>query len=185
MKTHSKMLYIVLFLVISMAFTGCTQPQETTPSSGDGDPLMIDWVLHGVWMTPDGRIENENWTMDFSLKGTLPTDYDPHDIVENVELDFIWPLSFQCTNEGKQLHTLFPTLAAKHENQHIYHGVAWLRMSDGETVSMVFTICPEEGFVVFHLGNESRYFVSSTDPSADPAEIFEFYKTYAAVSGAG
>lgn len=143
---------------------------------------MIDWNLHGVWMTPDGQIENENWTMDFSLRGTLPTDYAPHDMVDNVELDFIWPLSFQCTNEGKQPHTLFPTFAAQHENQHIYHGVAWLRMVYDEIVSMAFTICPEEGFVVLHLGNESRYLVASIDPNADPAEIFAFYKEYVHVS---
>ena len=45
-----------------------------------------------------------------------------------------------------------------------------------EYIFLSYTICPEESFIVIHVDN--KYLVASTDPNADAAEIFTFYKEY-------
>ncbi|MBQ9121420.1 MAG: hypothetical protein IJY12_03540 [Clostridia bacterium] len=140
----------------------------------------IDWNLHGVWVTADGVVQNEQEGVDFSLSGTLPTGYDAYSTVE-MKLNFIWPDGFIYSNEGTRVYTGGANFANKHENQSIYHGGEYVYSpEDNESNFLSYTICPEEGFIVVHVDN--KYLVGSTDPNADPAEIFAFYKEYVYVS---
>ena len=95
-----------------------------------------------------------------------------------MELDFQWPESFGYQNEGKQTYSGGASMTDRHDFQHaIYHGAGWLRdPKHNEVTSLSFTICPESNFVVVEVGG--RYLVASTDPNADPAEIFAIYDTY-------
>lgn len=136
----------------------------------------IDWNLHGVWVAADGVVLNEQEGVDFFLSGALPTEYDLYSTVE-MKLNFVWPDGFIYPNEGTQVYTGGASAANKHENQSIYHGSKYVYSPEAhESIFLSYTICPEEGFAVIHVDN--KYLVSSTDPNADPAEIFAFYKEY-------
>ena len=140
----------------------------------------IDWDLYGVWVTADGAVQNEQEGVDFSLSGTLPMEYDSYSTVE-MKLNFIWPDSFTYPNEGTQTYTGGASYANKHENQSIYHGGKYVYSPEAhESMFLSYTICPEEGFIVIHADN--KYLVAATDPNANPAEIFAFYKEYVYVS---
>lgn len=171
MRFLRKALYYLLITATVISTSGCHK------QAFDGN---IDWNLHGVWVTADGVVQNERDGMDFSLSGTLPTEYELNSTVE-MELNFVWPDAFGYQNEGMQTYTGGAGVADKHDNQSIYHGAGWLYDPEiHNTVSLGYTICPDEGFVVVHVGDS--YLVASTDPNADPAKIFAFYKAYVHVS---
>lgn len=161
---------LLIFLAIA-GFCGCQR---------QGAEKTIDWDLYGVWVAADGGVQNEQERVDFSLTGTLPSEYDLYSAVE-MKLNFIWPDSFAYPNEGTQAYTGGAGIANKHENQSIYHGGKYVYSTEADKSSFLsYTICPEEGFIVIRVDN--KYLVATTDPNADPAEIFAFYKEYVYVS---
>ena len=158
---------LVLICVAIVGIWGCHSQESVN---------TIDWNLHGVWITADGVVQNEQDGVNFSLSGTLPTEYDLYSTVE-MKLNFIWPDGFTYPNEGPQVYTGGANSANKHENQSIYHGGKYVYSPEvNEPIFLSYTICPEEGFIVIHVNN--KYLVASTDPNADPAEFFAFYKEY-------
>lgn len=185
MKILTKMLLYLLIVAMLFSLIGCADPQATKPSTAtpatsglfDGN---IDLNLHGVWVTADGTVQNEQDGVDFSICGTLPTEYDLYSNVE-MKLNFIWPDNFTYPNEGTQTYAGGANPADKHENQSIYHGGKYVYSPElHDSIFLSYTICPEEGFAVIHVGD--RYLVASTDPSADPVEIFAFYQEYVHVN---
>lgn len=158
---------LVLICVSIAGIWGCHRQESVN---------TIDWNLHGVWVTADGVVQNEQEGLDFFLRGTLPTEYDLYSTVE-MKLNFIWPDSFTYPNEGAQVYTGGASTANKHENQSIYHGGKYVYAPETQKfIFLNYTICPEEGFIVFRVDN--KYLVASTDPNTDPTEIFAFYKEY-------
>lgn len=174
MKLFSKAGCLLLAMLI-LALAGCAKPNATVPAEPVFDG-SLDWKLHGVWVMEDGTLQEGQESVEFSLKGTLPTEYELYSNVD-VELDFRFPGSMGYINPGMQTYVAGASLANKHSNQHIYHSVGWLMLADGrDSTSMSFTICPEAGFAVVHL--KDQYLVSSIDPNANAGEIFAFYKAY-------
>lgn len=172
MAFFRKGLCLLLFAVILLCASGCMEPQNLD---------AIDWNLHGTWVNSDGTVQSGQEGVDFSLQGNLPTDFEPYSYVEDMELNFIWPEDFPCSNEGLQTYVGGANPAEKHENQILYHGGKYTYSDQlRQAVFLSYTICPEEGFVVLHI--EDRYLVASVDPNADPAEIFDFYQEYVSVS---
>ncbi len=161
-------------LLICLAIAGVCGCQRQVPET------TIDWDLHGVWVAADGDVQNEQVGVDFSLKGILPSEYELYSTVE-MKLNFIWPDSFIYANEGMKAYTGGAGIANEHENQPIYHGGQYVLTPDAsESIFLSFTVCPEEGFIVIDMDN--KYLVATTDPNADPAEIFAFYKEYVHIS---
>ena len=171
MQAFRRGLTLLLICLAIAGFCGCQrQRHEKT----------IDWDLYGVWVAADGGVQNEQEGVDLSLTGMLPSEYELYSTVE-MKLNFIWPDSFTYLNEGTQAYTGGAGIANKHENQAIYHGGKYVSSTAADKSGFLsYTICPEEGFIVIHLDN--RYLVASTDPNADPAEIFAFYKEYVHIS---
>ena len=161
-------LVLALLCIAIVGICGCHRQESVN---------TIDWNLYGVWVTADGVVQNEQEGVDFSLSGTLPTEYDSHSTVE-MKLNFIWSDSFTTfSNEGTQVYTGGAGFANKHENQSIYHGGKYVYSpTDHESNFLSYTICPQESFIVIHVDN--KYLVASTDPNADTTEIFAFYKEY-------
>lgn len=172
MAFFRKGLCLLLFAVILLCASGCMEPQNLD---------AIDWNLHGTWVNSDGTVQSGQEGVEFSLQGNLPTDFEPYSYVEDMELNFIWPEDFPCSNEGLQTYVGGANPAEKHENQILYHGGKYTYSDQlRQAVFLSYTICPEEGFVVLHI--EDRYLVASVDPNANPAEIFDFYQEYVSVS---
>ena len=173
--------------VVAMFFSliGCAGPQETkpsiiTPAAPDLFDGTIDWNLHGIWVNPDGTVQTGQEGVDFSVSGTLLTEFEPYSTVE-LALNFTWPDCSIMQDDNKSTYTGHAQFADKHDNQRLYHIAAWLYdPAKNDSTSISFTICPEDGFVVVKLGQD--YLVASTDPEADPAEILTFYKEYVHVS---
>lgn len=161
-------------LLIYLAIAGVCGCQRQIPET------TIDWDLHGVWVTADGVVHDGQEGVDFSLSGALPAEYELYSTVE-MKLNFIWPDSFIYANEGMKAYTGGAGIANEHENQPIYHGGQYVLTPDAsESIFLSFTVCPEEGFIVIQVDN--KYLVATTDPNADPAEIFAFYKEYVHIS---
>lgn len=176
MKLEKRISLAILFLVLSLVLAACANQGETSSSAPafDGN---IDWDLHGVWVTVDGTVLSDQEGVDFSLTGTLPTEYDLYDTVE-MELDFAWPSYLGYENQGKQIYVGGASVANKHNNEPIYHGAGWIQGSD--SISLGFTICPDLGYVIVHVGD--RYLAASTEPDANPESIMDFYKAYVQVN---
>lgn len=171
MQAFRRGLYLLLICLAIAGFFGCQR---------QGPEKAIDWDLYGVWVAADGDVQNEQVGVDFSLKGILPSEYELYSTVE-MKLNFIWPDSFTYPNEGTQAYTGSAGIANKHENQPIYHGGKYVYSTEADKSHFLsYTICPEEGFIVIDMDN--RYLVASTDPNADPAAIFAFYKEYVHIS---
>ena len=161
-------------LLIYLAIAGVCGCQRQVPET------TIDWDLHGVWVTADGVVQDEQESVNFSLSGALPAEYELYSTVE-MKLNFIWPDSFIYANEGMKAYTGGAGIANEHENQPIYHGGKYVLTPDAsESIFLSFTVCPEEGFIVIQVDN--KYLVASTNPNADPAAIFAFYKEYVHIS---
>ena len=173
MIRHPRISYCLLIAVMIFALVGCVSPQDT-------ENIPIDWNLQGVWVSSDGTLQTGQEGVDFSVSGTLTTKFEPYSTVE-MEMDFSWPGCSVMQDDNKSTYSGHAQLADKHDNQRLYLIGAWLYdPAKHDTTSISFTICPEEGFVVVKLGQD--YLVASTDPEADPAEIFAFYKEYVHVS---
>lgn len=171
MQAFRKGLSLLLICLVIAGLWGCHRKEAVN---------TIDWDLHGVWVTADGVVQDEQESVNFSLSGALPAEYELYSTVE-MKLNFIWPDSFTYPNEGTQAYTGGAGIANKHENQSIYHGGKYVSSTEtNQSTFLGFTVCPEEGFIVIHVDN--RYLVASTDSDADPAKIFTFYKTYSHVS---
>ena len=181
----AKMLLYLLVAAMVFSLIGCADPQGTkpsiiTPAAPDLFDGNIDWNLHGIWMTADGIVQDGKTGVDFSVSGTLLTEFEPYSTVE-LALNFTWPDCSIMQDDNKSTYTGHAQLADKHDNQRLYHIAAWLYdPAKNDSTSISFTICPEEGFVVVNKGQ--YYLVASTNPEADPAEIFAFYKEYVHVS---
>lgn len=146
----------------------------------DTPTSTLNYSLHGIWVNPDGTVQTGQEGVDFSVSGTLLTEFEPYSTVE-LALNFTWPDCSIMQDDNKSTYTGHAQLADKHDNQRLYHIAAWLYdPARNDSTSISFTICPEDGFVVVKLGQD--YLVASTDPEADPAEIFAFYKEYVHVS---
>lgn len=163
--------YCLLITAMLFVLAGCVNTAN----------IAIDWNLHGVWVAADGTVQTQTEKVDISLSGTLPKKFEPYSTVE-VELDFFWPNSSLIQDDSKSTYTAHAQFADQHNNQHLYHiGACLSNHATHKTTDISLTICPEEGFVVVHKGQ--YYLVASTDPNADFAEIFAFYKAYVHVSG--
>ena len=146
----------------------------------DTPTSTLNYSLHGIWVNPDGTVQTGQEGVDFSVSSTLLTEFEPYSTVE-LALNFTWPDCSIMQDDSKSTYTGHAQFADKHDNQRLYHIAAWLYdPAKNDSTSISFTICPEEGFVVVKLGQD--YLVASTDPEADPAEIFAFYKEYVHVS---
>lgn len=173
MIRHLRISYCLLIAVMIFALVGCVSPQDT-------ENITIDWNLQGIWVSSDGTVQTGQEGVDFSVSGTLPTKFEPYSTVE-MKLDFSWPGCSVTQDDNKSTYTGHAQFADQHNNQHLYLIGAWLHdPATHDTTSISFAICPEEGFVVVKLGQD--YLVASTDPEADPTEIFAFYKEYVHVS---
>lgn len=176
-------LSIVLCLVLAAAccVCGCIQSDEPETSAStayvfDG---TINWNLRGVWVDVDGKVLPKQESVDFSISGTLPMEFEPYSTVQ-MELNIVWPESLGYQNEGRQTYTGGAGVADKHNGQSIYHGSGWAYYTDlNDMHSLSFTICPDEGFVVVKLNG--KYMVASIKSDADPAAIMDFYKSYISV----
>ena len=124
-------------------------------------------------MTENGQTGD---SINFSLNGTLPVDYELHKNAE-MELNFIWPEALGYRNEGRRSCIGLVDVADRHNGQVLYLGVDWIYDPQiNELHSFTFMICPKDGFVVIHI--ENKFLIASTDPNSEPSEILAFYKEY-------
>lgn len=149
-------------------------------TDADTPASTLNYSLHGRWVNRNGTVQDQRPGVDFSVSGTLLTEFEPYSTVE-LALNFTWPDCSIEQDDNKSTYTGHAQFADKHDNQRLYHIGAWLYdPAKHDSTSISFTICPEEGFVVVKLGQD--YLVASTEPNANPTEIFAFYKEYVHVS---
>ena len=170
MKTCFRMTYCLVLLVLLFSLAGC----------GDAHSTTIDWDIHGVWVDTDG-VPLENLAgVDLTVSGSLPTKFENRSQV-NLKLNFTWPGCTINPDTGSKSFSGFAQFADKHNNQAFYHIPTWLYyLEENDVTGVTFFLCPEEGFLVAKVRED--YLVASTDPNADTAEIFTFYKAYVHVS---
>lgn len=139
--------------------------------------VTIDWDLHGTWVDANGAVIEWKGTSDFSLSGTLPLEYEPMSTVKG-ELELIFGDGVISVNNNGAC-AIYADLATQHDNHHLYHITGYFPYpTQHEREALSFTVCIEKEIVVLHYNGDNLYLVASTDPNADPAEIFAFYDTY-------
>ena len=169
MKKLLAFLFVVMIVGCWLLTYGCVPASQ-----------YIDWTLQGVWVDTDGTPLENRTGMEISVSGDLPTEFENYGQVK-LKLDFTWPGCWVGLDSGSQSFSGFAQFADKHNNQAFYHIPTWLYYpEENDVASVTFFLCPEEGFLVAHVGDE--YLVASTDVSADTAEIFAFYKIYVHIS---
>ena len=170
MKIFRKACCWLLIAAFLFSFVGCASASDN----------KIDWNLSGVWVNKDGTVRADRSQLDISVSGTLPLEFENREQVE-MDLAFTWPNGIVQHNDDQKKYIGHAQYADKHKNQAFYLVSTWLYYTDrNDFTSISFLICPDEGFIVAHLGDD--YLVASTNTNADPAEIFAFYKTYVHVS---
>lgn len=166
MKRFSQIVCLISVLAIGLILASCSGSKST-----------IDWKLHGVWVDATGAVQGQSGTVDFSLSGALPLEYKPMSTVKG-ELELIFGDGVISVNNNGAC-AIYADLATQHDNQHIYHITGYFRYpTQHEPEAISFTVCIEKEIVVLHYNGDDLYLVASTDPDADPAEIFAFYDAY-------
>lgn len=152
MKSVTKILCCLLIAAAVFSLGGCKDPQAQDTTATTTAPLetdvKIDWLLHGTWVTGSGEVQKKEG-IDLSVSGKVPLEYEPQGVVE-LEMDFVWPETSGFRNEGKMNYSGSGDIADAHNGQAIYHGGGWLyEPATNKSTSLSFTLCPDEGFMVF------------------------------------
>lgn len=166
-----KVWVLSLLLLAVFSIAGCSK----TPASADLED--IHWQLYGVWVDDKGTVQEAKGTAELSFTASLPTQYEPQSIIKG-SAEFTLPDGITWVSDS-DIYSIYANLATEHDNQHIYHISGYVEYAPASPESVAFTVSLEDEFVIMSLKNgENLYLVASTDPNADPAEIFAFYDTY-------
>lgn len=179
MRIYRKLICLAVASALLLSLAACA----SSGGSNEGS-ARIQWDLQGVWVMPDGTMA-EKQPIDFSVKGTLPvTDEGIQQATNPLEFSLFEDIGVELQPLDVGEYEINMYSANQHKAQHIYSGVYLVSKTDvpSEITSLDFFICYEEGFVVVYYEAENVYLIGTVDPNADPAEIFNFYKTYAHVS---
>lgn len=156
---------LLLIATLLLPLTGCTQKNQE-----------ISWDLYGVWVTQDGASGEKT---QLSLQGSYPLADVSAEPVE-VDFDIVWPDSFRFVN-GRGGFSIGYSVSIGTDGSlpALWCCGTAYDSALNKPCGVTALICPSEQFIVLEcLDDRGSYFVASTNPDADPAEIMELCKEF-------
>lgn len=158
------LLSVILFILI-----GCAHIPETETSAPTvTNPYALNWQLHGTVIS-GGEIKD---TLEFSIRGDLSSATAD---AGAQELTIALPDSFRYNFDDSAVFQRWDP--AKFGEHFLVYGGYSYNNDQNRSVFSYVGISIDKEFVIFYWeDNENQYLVASTDPNADPMEIYDHFR---------
>lgn len=129
----------------------------------------VNWNMYGTLITTDGEIGD---TVEFTVKGKVK---DYKDEADRIMLDIDFPDTFRYSEYSYAANSISRSDQLMDIPYFLWEGYSKTFMDSRYGLSL------DEEYMIFQWKDEPYLLVASTDPDADPQEIYEYFHPFAVI----